>query len=71
LAFASSAVLASLADTLMPDAHREGGGLIAFATAAGFFLVRDRERLSSGTRKVLARAGHQARGKSLTPEATI
>jgi ZIP family zinc transporter len=38
LAFAGGAVLASLADTLMPDAYREGGGLIAFATAAGFFL---------------------------------
>ena len=30
--------LASLADTLMPDAYREGGGLAAFATAAGFFV---------------------------------
>ena len=30
--------LASLADTLMPDAYREGGGLVAFATAAGFFV---------------------------------
>ncbi len=38
LAFAGGAVLASLADTLMPDAYREGGGLGAFATAAGFFL---------------------------------
>ena len=38
LAFAGGAVLASLADTIMPDAYREGGGLIAFATAAGFFL---------------------------------
>ena len=38
LAFASGAVLASLADTLMPDAYREGGALVAFATAAGFFL---------------------------------
>jgi ZIP family zinc transporter len=38
LAFAGGAVLASLADTLMPDAYREGGGLVAFATAAGFFL---------------------------------
>ncbi len=38
LAFAGGAVLASLADTLMPDAYREGGSLIAFATAAGFFL---------------------------------
>ena len=38
LAFAGGAVLASLADTLMPDAYREGGGLVAFATAAGFFI---------------------------------
>ncbi len=38
LAFAGGAVLASLADTLMPDAYREGGGLVAFATVAGFFL---------------------------------
>ena len=37
LAFAGGAVLASLADTLMPDAYREGGKLVAFATAAGFF----------------------------------
>jgi len=38
LAFAGGAMLASIADTLMPDAYREGGSLIAFATAAGFFL---------------------------------
>jgi ZIP family zinc transporter len=38
LSFAGGAVLASLADTLMPDAFREGGALVAFATAAGFFL---------------------------------
>jgi zinc transporter, ZIP family len=37
LAFAGGAVLASLADTLMPDAYREGGKLVAFATAVGFF----------------------------------
>ena len=37
LAFAGGAVLASLADTLMPDAYREGGSYVAFATAAGFF----------------------------------
>ena len=37
LAFAGGAVLASLADTLMPDAYREGGPYVAFATAAGFF----------------------------------
>jgi zinc transporter, ZIP family len=38
LSFAGGAVLASLADTLMPDAYREGGPLLAFATAAGFLL---------------------------------
>jgi zinc transporter, ZIP family len=38
LAFAGGAVLASLADTLMPDAYREGGAWVAFATAAGFLL---------------------------------
>ena len=38
LAFAGGAVLASLSDTLMPDAYREGGPLVAFATAAGFLL---------------------------------
>jgi ZIP family zinc transporter len=38
LAFAGGAVLASLADTLMPDVYREGGAWVAFATAAGFLL---------------------------------
>jgi zinc transporter, ZIP family len=38
LSFAGGAVLASLADTLMPDAYREGGRLVALATAAGFLL---------------------------------
>ncbi len=38
LSFAGGAVLASLADTLMPDAYREGGSVVAFATAAGFLL---------------------------------
>jgi zinc transporter, ZIP family len=38
LSFAGGAVLASLADTLMPDAFREGGKWVAFATAAGFLL---------------------------------
>lgn len=37
-AFAAGAVLASVADTLMPDAYKEGGPLVAFATAAGFLL---------------------------------
>lgn len=38
LAFASGAVLASLAATLMPEAYREGGTTVAFATAAGFLM---------------------------------
>ena len=38
LSFAGGAVLASLADTLMPDAYRQGGAWVAFATAAGFLL---------------------------------
>jgi zinc transporter, ZIP family len=38
LAFAGGAVLASLADTLMPEAFVKGRPLNAFATAAGFFL---------------------------------
>jgi hypothetical protein len=37
-AIARGAVLASLADTLMPDAYREDGKWVAFATAAGFLL---------------------------------
>lgn len=36
LGFAGGAVLASLADTIMPEAFELGGPLIAFATAAGF-----------------------------------
>ena len=38
LAFAGGAVLASLADTLMPEAFEAGRPWNAFATAAGFFL---------------------------------
>src|SRR5215212_3814700 len=38
LSFAGGAVLASLADTLMPDAYREGGKWVALATTAGFIL---------------------------------
>jgi zinc transporter, ZIP family len=38
LSFAGGAVLASLADTLMPDAYREGGAWVALATTAGFLL---------------------------------
>lgn len=38
LGFAGGAVLASLADTLMPEAYREGGGRVAYATALGFLL---------------------------------
>jgi zinc transporter, ZIP family len=39
LAFAGGAVLASLADTLMPEAYERGRPLNAFASAAGFFLA--------------------------------
>ena len=36
LAFAAGAVLASLADTLMPEAYEQGGPAVALSTAAGF-----------------------------------
>jgi len=38
LAFAGGAVLASLADTVMPEAYAEGGINVAYATALGFLL---------------------------------
>jgi ZIP family zinc transporter len=38
LGFAGGAVLASLADTLMPEAFEKGRPFNAYATAAGFFL---------------------------------
>jgi ZIP family zinc transporter len=38
LGYAGGAVLASLADTLMPEAFEHGRPLNAFATAAGFFV---------------------------------
>ncbi len=38
LAFAAGAVLASLADTLMPEAFEKGGPVVALSTAAGFTL---------------------------------
>ena len=38
LAFAGGAVLASLADTLMPEAYEHGGPPVALATVGGFFL---------------------------------
>lgn len=38
LAFAAGAVLASLADTLMPEAYDRGGPTVALSTAAGFVL---------------------------------
>ena len=38
LGFAGGAVLASLADTLMPEAFERGRPYNAFATAAGFFV---------------------------------
>jgi zinc transporter, ZIP family len=39
LAFAGGAVLAALADTLMPEAFERGRPFNAFATCAGFFLA--------------------------------
>jgi zinc transporter, ZIP family len=39
LAFAASAVLAALADTLMPEAYEHGGPTVALSTAAGFVLA--------------------------------
>jgi ZIP family zinc transporter len=38
LAFAAGAVLASLADTIMPEAYEQGGPSVALSTAAGFLL---------------------------------
>src|SRR3712207_2887635 len=38
LAFAAGAVLASLADTLMPEAYEQGGPTVALSTTAGFIL---------------------------------
>ena len=38
LAFAAGAVIASLADTLMPEAYEQGGPLVALSTAFGFLL---------------------------------
>jgi len=38
LSFAGGAVLASLADTLMPEAYRDAGPWTAFATTLGFLL---------------------------------
>lgn len=37
LAFAGGAVLASVIDTLAPEAFRDGGSVVALASAAGFF----------------------------------
>jgi ZIP family zinc transporter len=39
LAFAAGAVLASLADTLMPEAYEQGGPTVALSTTAGFVLA--------------------------------
>ena len=39
LAFAAGAVLASLADTLMPEAYEQGGPAVALSTTAGFLLA--------------------------------
>ena len=39
LAFAGGAVLASVIDTLAPEAFRQGGPWIALASAAGFVMT--------------------------------
>ena len=39
LAFAGGAVLASVIDTLAPEAFGEGGPFVALASAAGFFVA--------------------------------
>ena len=38
-AFAAGAVLAALADSVMPEAYAEGGPLVAFATCGGFLVA--------------------------------
>ena len=38
-AFAGGAVLAGIADEILPDAYEEGGPLIAMATAVGFLIT--------------------------------
>ena len=39
LAFAAGAVIAALADTIMPEAYEHGGPAVALSTAAGFVLA--------------------------------
>lgn len=39
LAFAAGALLASLADTVIPEAYEEGGPLVAMTTTAGFVVA--------------------------------
>lgn len=39
LGFAAGAVLASLANTLMPEAYKQGGPLVAYATGLGFLMA--------------------------------
>ena len=39
LAFAAGAVLAALADTIMPEAYKHGGPTVALSTAAGFMVL--------------------------------
>jgi len=39
LSLAAGAMLAMLADTMMPEAYEDGGRLIALATASGFFIA--------------------------------
>ena len=53
-AFAAGAVLASLADTLMPEAYAEGGPVVAFATSGGFSSPTHSRRPTDGDEAVAA-----------------
>jgi zinc transporter ZupT len=63
LAFAGGAVLASLADTLMPEAFEHGRPLNSMATAGGVLAVVHPQRLS-----VMRAAGSGAQGTRRTRE---
>ena len=60
--FAAGAVLAALADTVMPEAYTEGGPLVAFATSGGFLLAYARTTLADGGVAAAANWPGAARG---------
>jgi polyisoprenoid-binding protein YceI len=61
-AFAAGAVLAALADTVMPEAYAEGGPLVAFATSAGFLLAYASRRSTDGGKAAAGEPAGAARG---------